>query len=247
VITKRTTPLTAAADPHAHEAHDAVAAEAAELESSVMPVMTHQLSQAEQQERDAKFTDGVRTLRVGGASIKLNERILLVLAGIIAPLGLVVVLLGYIGVANTPYVFEQNSYIISGGIFGLALVFLGAFFYFAHWMTQLVKEHRVQSTAMLEAIQRLQDEVARQGEGRPGPDAGIDQRPRPRCRRARRHPARHHGPRPQLCGRGRQVRPPAGGGHGRPHPLQALRTVLTAADALSPPRRRTAGRAPRPR
>jgi len=44
-------------------------------------------------------------------------------------------------------------------------VFLGAFFYFAHWMTQLVKEHRVQSVAMLEAIQRLQDEVARQHDG----------------------------------------------------------------------------------
>ena len=163
MITKRTTPLTAAADPH--EAHDAVAAEAADLESSVVPVATHRLSPQDQHARDDRFNEGVRTLRVGGASIQLSERILLVLAGIIAPLGLVVVLLGYLGVANTPYVFEQNSYLISGGIFGLALVFLGAFFYFAHWMTQLVKEHRVQSVAMLEAIQRLQDEITRQGEG----------------------------------------------------------------------------------
>jgi hypothetical protein len=168
VITKkRTTPLTAADHHHGlHEAHDAVAAEAAELESSVVPVVAHQLTTAEQTERDTRFTDGVRTLRVGGASIQLSERILLVLAGIIAPLGLVVVLLGYLGVANTPYEFEQNSYLISGGIFGLALVFLGAFFYFAHWLTQLIKEHRTQSVAMLEAIQRLQDEVTRQGEAR---------------------------------------------------------------------------------
>jgi hypothetical protein len=185
VITKRTTPLTAAVDETAHEAHgahDAVAAEAAELESSVVPVMAHELSSAEQQHRDARFSEGVRTLRVGGASVQLSERILLVLAGILAPLGLVVVLLGYLGVANSPYVFEQNSYLISGGIFGLALVFLGAFFYFAHWMTQLVKEHRVQSVAMLEAIQRLQDEVTRQGDSRArapgssnghGPDAVV--------------------------------------------------------------------------
>jgi multisubunit Na+/H+ antiporter MnhG subunit len=169
ITTKRTTPLTAAVDEPAHGAHgahDAVAAEAAELESSVVPVVAHQLSGQEQQQRDDRFSDGVRTLRVGGASVQLSERILLVLAGIIAPLGLVVVLLGYLGVANSPYVFEQNSYLISGGIFGLALVFLGAFFYFAHWMTQLVREHRVQSVAMLEAIQRLQDEVTRQGEGR---------------------------------------------------------------------------------
>ena len=173
---KRTTPLTAG-EPI--DAHDLVSAEAAELESSVVPVVAHRLSDRERDQRDAKFTDGVRTLRVGGASIVLSERILLVLAGVIAPLGLVVILLGYLGAANTPWVFEQNSYLISGGVFGLALVFLGAFFYFAHWMTQLVKEHRVQSVAMLEAIQRLQDEVSRQGggaiaAGASGPSNGHD-------------------------------------------------------------------------
>ena len=159
---KRTTPLTASDPPGAH---DQVAAEAADLESSVVPVVAHQISTQEREQRDAKFTEGVRTLRVGGASIVLSERILLVLAGIAAPLGLIFILLGWLGVANTPFVFEQNSYLISGGLFGLALVFLGAFFYFAHWMTQLVKEHRVQSTAMLEAIQRLQDEVRLQAGG----------------------------------------------------------------------------------
>ena len=159
---KRTTPLTAA-EPTG--AHDLVAAEAAELESTVVPVVAHRLSGVERDQRDARFSEGVRTLRVGGASIVLNERILLVLAGIAAPLGLVFILLGWLGAANTPYVFEQNSYLISGGVFGLGLVFLGAFFYFAHWMTQLVKEHRVQSVAMLEAIQRLQDEITHQAGG----------------------------------------------------------------------------------
>ena len=165
ITQKRTTPLTAAD----HVAHDEVAAEAAALESSVVPVVTHRLSPEERGTRDAKFTEGVRTLRVGGATIKLNERILLVIAAILAPLGLVFILLGYLGVSQTPFQFEQNSYIISGGIFGLALVFLGAFFYFAHWMTQLVKEHRVQSVAMLEAIQRLQDEVGRLRDGEEAP------------------------------------------------------------------------------
>ena len=164
---KRSTPLTAEAPRAA--AHDAVAAEVADLESSVVPVMAHRLSDSERDQRDARFTEGVRTLRVGGATLQLSERILLVLAGIVAPLGLVLVLLGWLGAANTPFLFEQMSYLISGGLLGLALVFLGSFFYFAHWMTQLVKEHRVQSVAMLEAIQRLQDELARQGEGRVDP------------------------------------------------------------------------------
>jgi len=156
---RRTTPLVAAG----HEAHDEVVVQTADLEASVVPVVSHRLSATERHDRDERFQDGVRTLRVGSASIQLDERILLVIAGIVAPLGLVLILLGYLGVSQTPFVFEQNSYLMSGGIFGLALVFLGAFFYFAHWMTQLVKEHRVQSAAMLEAIQRLQDEVARQG------------------------------------------------------------------------------------
>lgn len=132
--TRRTTPLTAAALPPAPPAAP----------------------------RDERFDDGIRTLRVGGASLRLEERLLMVIGGVLAPLGVIVVLLGWWGAANTPYVFEQLPYLISGGLLGIGLVFLGAFFYFAHWMTQLVKEHRVQSVAMLEALQQLQAELEHQ-------------------------------------------------------------------------------------
>lgn len=117
--------------------------------------------------RDQRFTDGVRTLRVGGASLKLEEHLLMVLGGVIAPLGLVVVLLGWWGAAHSPYVFEQLPYVISGGLLGLGMIFLGSFLYFTHWLTQLVKEHRVQSVAVIEAIQRLEDKLV----------AGIDASP----------------------------------------------------------------------
>ena len=144
------------------------------LEAALVPEAAHTLAPTEQDERNRRFTDGVRTLRVGGATLHLSERILLVLAGIIAPLGLVLVLLGYLGVSQTPFLFEQMSYLLSGGILGLALVFLGSFFYFSHWLTQLVKEHRAQSAAMLGAIQRLQDEVGRLGEARVVPTAAVN-------------------------------------------------------------------------
>jgi hypothetical protein len=162
-----------------HDAHDAVAAEAAALEASVVPVVAHRLTEVERAERDGRFAEGVRTLRIGSASVVLSERILLVLGGILAPLGLVCVLFGYLGASRTPWVFEQISYLISGGLFGLALVFLGAFLYFAHWMTQLVKEQRAQSTAMLQAIQRLQDQVARTqaGPASPAPTNGHHDEP----------------------------------------------------------------------
>jgi hypothetical protein len=107
-----------------------------------------------------RLTDGVRHLRAGGR-IKLDERILLLLAGIVAPLGLIAVLIGWYGAAHTPHLFEQVPYLISGGLFGIALVFLGGFFYFAHWLTTLVKEHRAQSAAVVEAIGRLETALTR--------------------------------------------------------------------------------------
>jgi hypothetical protein len=139
---RRTRPLSVRADEV--DADDVVLAD--ELDA---------LETAHTDERHERFLDGVRALRVGSASSVLSERILLVLGGIIAPLGLVVVVLGWWGASNTPYDFEQVPYLISGGLLGLGLVFLGGFFYFAHWITQLVKEQREQSAAILTALQRL--------------------------------------------------------------------------------------------
>jgi hypothetical protein len=110
-------------------------------------------------QRHAQFTADVAELKVGRASTLLNERLLLLLGGIIAPLGLAVVVLGWWGASKTSYPFEQTPYLISGGLLGLGLVFLGSFFYFAHWLTQLVKEHREQSAALLAAIERLSERI----------------------------------------------------------------------------------------
>jgi hypothetical protein len=109
-------------------------------------------------ERAQRFDEGVRRLRIGRASILLSERILLVLGGILAPLGIAVVILGWWGASNTPYGFEQTPYLISGLGIGLGLVFIGCFFYFAHWITQLVKEQREQSAAILAALERLHEQ-----------------------------------------------------------------------------------------
>lgn len=159
---KRTTPLAAPTEAHLDvtdiEPHDVAP-------DDIAPPTAAAATAADIARRDQRFADGVRTLRVGGASFRLEERLLMVIGGIIAPLGIIVVLLGWWGASNTPYVFEQVPYLISGGVLGLSLVFLGAFFYFTHWVTQLVKEHRTQSTAMLEAIQRLHDELAGQRDG----------------------------------------------------------------------------------
>ena len=120
----------------------------------------HEVSARTRTEEDRRsFAGAVRALRTGGMSQSLSERTLMVLGGVLAPLGLVFVLLGWVGASRTPNLFEQVPYLISGGLFGLGLVFLGSFFYFAHWITELVKESRIQSTALLTAIEDLRDEV----------------------------------------------------------------------------------------
>jgi hypothetical protein len=108
--------------------------------------------------RLTRLRSGVARLRVG-ASGRWNERILMVLGGVLAPVGVLVVVLGWVGASQTPNLFEQIPYLISGGLLGLALVFLGAFCYFTHWVTELVKEHRAQSAALLEAFASLERSI----------------------------------------------------------------------------------------
>ena len=128
--------------------------------ASATSAVHHPRLETQGEEERRAFADAVRMLRTGGQSLNLSERTLMVAAGIIAPLGLLCVLLGWYGASRTPNSFEQIPYLISGGLFGLGLVFLGAFFYFAHWMTELVKESRAGSAAILEAMVRLQDQIA---------------------------------------------------------------------------------------
>ena len=137
------------------------------------------------------------------------------------------VLLGWWGASQTPNLFEQMPYLISGGLFGLGLVFLGGFLYFAHWLTELVKEHRAQSTAMIEAVNRLEETIGRvAGISGNGSQRAIG---RGRRRRARGHRQGLDGP-PRRLRRGRRQ---GGAPHRvprrRPRALQALRPLRVAA------------------
>ena len=108
----------------------------------------------------ARLSAGVDGLRVGGRR-SVDERTLMVLGGVLVPVGLLVILLGWFGASRTPNVFEQVPYLISGGLLGLALVFLGAFLYFAHWLTRLVQEQRTRSAAVVDAVNRLAEALDR--------------------------------------------------------------------------------------
>jgi hypothetical protein len=81
---------------------------------------------------------------------------MLIAGGILMPLGIVLIILGWAGASRTPLPFEQNDYLISGGILGLALVFAGGFIYFAYWQTIRIRESRVQTKALTDALARVE-------------------------------------------------------------------------------------------
>ena len=115
-----------------------------------------QTSAVVRQERLAEQVSGLRGRR-GVAS----DRWLLILGGLLLPLGIVLVLLGWWGASHTVFLFEQIPYVLSGGVLGLALVICGGFLYFAYWLTLLVRESRLgraELTSALGRVERLLEE-----------------------------------------------------------------------------------------
>jgi hypothetical protein len=93
------------------------------------------------------------------------ERWLFIAGSVLAPLGLLLVILGWYGTAHTPYQFEQMPYMISGGLLGLALTVLGGLAYFAHWLTRLTASQQEQADRIVAALERLHDGGAHVGNG----------------------------------------------------------------------------------
>jgi len=90
----------------------------------------------------------------------LGDRWMLLVGGLLLPLGVLLVLLGWKGASGTPLEFEQNSYLISGGLLGLALVFAGGFLYFGYWLTLLVRESRTGRAELVGVLTRVEQLLA---------------------------------------------------------------------------------------
>jgi hypothetical protein len=95
-----------------------------------------------------------------------NLQLILFTAGaILMPLGLIAIFLGWYGVAHTKYQYDQLPYVVSGGLLGLALVFLGGFLYFGAWLARIGTEQRESARQLTDAMLQLADVVGRQGHG----------------------------------------------------------------------------------
>src|SRR6478752_3947666 len=119
---------------------------------------------------------GSRTSGSGAAPLKGNHYQLLQLVlfwagAILLPLGLVVIVLGWYGAANTPYQYDQMSYLVSGGLLGLGLTFTGGFLYFGAWLARIASDQKESARRLADTLLALADVTSRAAATR---DDGVD-------------------------------------------------------------------------
>jgi hypothetical protein len=107
----------------------------------------------------AGSSSGAAPLRNNNAA--LLQVVLFWAGAILMPLGIVAIILGYYGASNTPYQYEQFSYLVSGGLLGLGLTFLGGFLYFGAWLARIAADGRESSKRLADTLLVLADVTSR--------------------------------------------------------------------------------------
>ena len=115
----------------------------------------------------------------GAAPLKDNHfrilQLVLFWAGaVLLPLGLVVIILGWYGAANTPYQYDQLSYLVSGGLLGLGLTFCGGFLYFGAWLARIASDQRDAAKRLSDTLLVLADVTSRSASIRDTASGQVD-------------------------------------------------------------------------
>lgn len=97
----------------------------------------------------------------GDQRFRTVQLILFTGGAILMPLGIVAILLGWYGTAHTKYQYDQLPYVVSGGLLGLGLVFLGGFLYFGAWLARSANEQRESARELAEAVRALAEQLGR--------------------------------------------------------------------------------------
>jgi hypothetical protein len=119
--------------------------------------MTTMQAQAHTMPR-AQSRDGVAPLK--GNPAQLLHLVLFIAGAVLLPGGLIVIGLGWYGAAHTPYEYDQTSYLISGGILGLGITFVGGFLYFGSWLARIAADQKESSNKLAETLLLLADAVS---------------------------------------------------------------------------------------
>ncbi|WP_372733883.1 hypothetical protein [Nocardioides sp.] len=132
--------------------------------------MTTTTSASPERASGARMGSGAALPKAGGSSgaapLKNNNyallQVVLFWAGaVLLPTGLVVIVLGWYGAANTPYQYDQLSYLVSGGLLGLGLTFCGGFLYFGAWLARIANDNRESNRRLSDTLLVLADVTSR--------------------------------------------------------------------------------------
>lgn len=102
--------------------------------------------------------DGTAPLRNDNA--RLIQVGLFIAGAVLLPLGLVIICLGWYGIANTPYVYNQLVYIVSGGMLGLGVTFIGGFLYFGSWIARVGADLKESDKRLSDTLLLLGDSIS---------------------------------------------------------------------------------------
>ncbi len=113
---------------------------------------------------------GSRTGATGAAPLRTTatqtlQSALFIAGAVLLPLGLVVIVLGWYGASNTPYQYDQLSYLVSGGLLGLGLTFAGGFLYFGAWLARIAADQRESNKRLADTLLVLADVVSHSAAG----------------------------------------------------------------------------------
>ena len=122
------------------------------------------LSGPDPEEREERLAAGADELAGSKSAVVGGKNVLVIASGALVAAGLTAIILAWVGASHSTIIEEQVPYLISGGLLGLALSFVGAITYFAHWLTVAVREARAHEAArardhteLMEALRSLRD------------------------------------------------------------------------------------------
>lgn len=104
-----------------------------------------------------------RLRRIRTSNLDLRNTWQIVVGSLLLPLGIAFILLAWSGAAHGRVDQQQIPYLVSGGIGGLAVVMIGCFFYWAHWLYRIydqadlhheeaLREQREMMRALIDAL-----------------------------------------------------------------------------------------------
>ncbi|HWI44261.1 MAG TPA: hypothetical protein VNS81_11640 [Nocardioides sp.] len=108
---------------------------------------------------DSSSRSGIAPLK--NDNYALLQIVLFWAGAILMPLGIVVIILGWYGASNTAYQYDQLSYLVSGGLLGLGLTFVGGFLYFGAWLARIANDGRESNKRLADTLLVLADVTSR--------------------------------------------------------------------------------------